>query len=95
MSYQLREEDISNQCVLLCDLSKYEGPESEAWEIVKGTQDKVGEIIAKAVKEKKVTRIDDFGGVCKTFLCDGESYRERPPKTKPGRQYFHSLQKSE
>jgi hypothetical protein len=88
MSHQLREEDISNQCVLLCDLAKYQGPQSESWEIVKGTQDQVGAIIAKAVTEKAVTRIDDFGGVCKTFLCYGESYRERPPKTKPGAAVF-------
>ena len=30
--------------------------------------------LAAALSDRDVRRLDDFGGVCETFLCDGEQY---------------------
>jgi hypothetical protein len=73
--------EVTNQCVVVCDLGAWNGPESPAWQIIKGTQDEVGRRLAAILHDRQVRRIDDFGGVCKTFLCDGEEYRKAPPRT--------------
>jgi len=72
--------DVTNQCVVVCHLGLWDGPESPAWRAVKGTQDDVGLALAAVLQDRGVRRIDDFGGVCKTFLCDGEEYRHAPPR---------------
>jgi hypothetical protein len=78
----LNSLEVTNQCVVVCDLGAWNGPESSAWQMIKGTQDDVGRSLAAILDERGVRRIDDFGGVCKTFLCDGEAYREAPPRIK-------------
>ena len=70
---------VSNQCVVVCDLRKWKDSESSAWQVIKGTQDDVGQYIAAILDDCGVYRIDDFGGVSKTFLCDGDQYCESPP----------------
>ena len=72
--------DVTNQCVVVCDLAARNSPESTAWRVIKGTQDEVGRSLATMLDDRGVQRIDDFGGVCKTFLCDGDDYRETPPR---------------
>jgi hypothetical protein len=74
--------EITNQCVVLCDLRIWTGPGSSAWQVFRGSQDEVGRSIAAILNEAGIKRIDDFGGVCKTFLCDGDMYKESPPQTK-------------
>ena len=72
--------DVTKQCVVVCDLAGWRGPESEAWQAIKGTQDDVGRHLAAIFEERGIRRLDDFGGVCETFLCDGEVYRQTPPQ---------------
>ncbi len=84
----LEEAEITNQCVLVCNLKDYHGADSVCWVVYKGTQDEIGAAIAAILKEAHVSRIDDFGGVCETFLCEGERYRMRPPRTKPNAAVF-------
>jgi hypothetical protein len=38
--------------------------------------------------EQRVERLDDFGGVCESFLCVGEAYVHRPPTVRPGAAVF-------
>lgn len=84
----LEEAEISNQSVLVCELKDYHGAGSVCWTVHKGTQDQVGTAIAERLKEAGISRIDDFGGVCKTFLCEGERYLTEPPRTKPNAAVF-------
>ncbi len=56
----LHSLQVSNQCVVVCELKKWTGPDSSSWQVIKG--------------------LDDFGGVSKTFLCDGAQYLEVPPR---------------
>lgn len=74
---------ITNQCVVVCDLAMWTSPGSAAWTTVRGSQDDVGKAVATMLEERHTARIEDFGGVCKTFLCDGEIYRDSPPRVKP------------
>lgn len=76
----LDQLEITNQCVVLCDLRTWAGPDAPAWQVLKGSQDDVGRNLAAAMDASGATRIDDFGGVSKTFLCDGETYRDQPPR---------------
>ena len=78
---KLAIENITNQCVVLCDLSMFKKDNDSCWYIAKGSQEEIGKLIANEVKDRNITRIDDFGGVCKTFLCEGEDYKSNPPKT--------------
>ena len=55
------------------------GRESSAWQVIKGSEDEVGRSLAAILDDYSVRRIDDFGGVCRTFLCDGDQYCEAPP----------------
>lgn len=71
---------VTNSCVVVCDLRQFVGPDSPCWESIKGTQDEVGLRLASLIESMGICRIDDFGGVCKTFLCDGEEYKQSPPK---------------
>ena len=66
--------EVTNQCVAVCDLDRWSGPESPVWHIINGSQDEVGQRLAAALSDRDVRRLDDFGGVCETFLCDGEQY---------------------
>ena len=84
----LDETQISNKCVILCDLSTYQDDRSACWRILKGTQEEIGREIASLLERSDIKRIDDFGGVSKSFLCDDEAYREEPPKTKPNAAIF-------
>jgi hypothetical protein len=72
----------------VCQLVLYTGRESSAWVTYRGSQDEVGSALGALLEQYKVGRIDDFGGVCKTFLCDGETYLESPPRAKPGGAIF-------
>jgi hypothetical protein len=72
--------EVTNQCVVVCNLGDWNGPEAPAWQLIKGPQDDVGRGLAAILDARGVRRIDDFGGVCKTFLCDGEEYRRVPPR---------------
>jgi hypothetical protein len=79
---------VTNQCVVVCDLALLENSHSEAWFLLGGTQDAVGMGLAEAIRRHSVRRLDDFGGVSKTLLCDGEIYLASPPATKPGAAVF-------
>jgi hypothetical protein len=79
----LETTEITNQCVLVCDLRMWAGADSACWLSVKGTQNEIGSFLANIFTLAQIERIDDFGGVCKTFLCEGEEYLVSPPKTKP------------
>ena len=64
---------VTNQCVVVCDLEQWTGPDSSSWDIISGTQDDVGRGLATILDGLDIHRIDDFGGVCKTSLCRGTS----------------------
>jgi len=80
--------EVSNQCVVVCDLGQWQDPESSAWQVVKGSQDDVGRSLAAILDERGIRRIDDFGGVCKIFLCDGDEYVQAPPRVRSGAGVF-------
>lgn len=79
---------LTNQRVVVCDLALYTGGESAAWIMLRGSQDDIGASLAALLEQRKTTRLDDFGGVCRTFLCDGDTYLASPPKTKAGGSVF-------
>lgn len=79
-SLPLDHLEVTNQCVVLCDLRNWTGPDAPSWQVLKGSQDEVGRALATTLDATAATRIDDFGGVSKTFLCDGEAYRAEPPR---------------
>jgi hypothetical protein len=79
VSIPLNSLQVSNQCVVVCDLKKWTGPDSSSWQVIRGSEDEVGRCLAAILEDYHVRRLDDFGGVSKTFLCDGEQYREIPP----------------
>jgi hypothetical protein len=79
---------ITNQCVLVCELSFWRAEESPAWLVLSGTQDEVGQYLAKCFDLCAVRRLDDFGGVSDTFLCHNDVYVDSPPRTKPGAAVF-------
>ena len=85
---KLEIENVSNQCVVLCNLGIFKKDKDNCWYIAKGSQEEIGKLIANEVKQLNITRIDDFGGVCKTFLCEGENYKLNPPKTKDNAMIF-------
>ena len=76
----LHSLNVTNQCVVVCDLGIWDSAESPAWRSITGTQDSVGQALATMLDDRGIRRIDDFGGVCKTFLCDGEEYLHAPPR---------------
>jgi hypothetical protein len=76
----LHSLQVSNQCVVVCDLKKWTRPDSPAWQVIQGSQEEAGRSLAAVLDGYHVRRIDDFGGVCKTFLCDGAQYRQDPPR---------------
>ena len=77
--FPLSDLQVTNQCVVVCDLRLWLDVESPCWESIKGSQDDVGRRLAALIDGSGIGRIDDFGGVCKTFLCDGEEYKGSPP----------------
>ncbi len=82
LHHPLGSLEISNKCVVLCDLRQWSGIDSPAWLIFTGSQDAIGCDIASILDEARIDRIDDFGGVSKSFLCDAEEYKDNPPKIK-------------
>ena len=48
----------------------------------------VGARLARLLEEASIQRLDDFGGVCETFLCQGEEYLASPPRTASGAAVF-------
>jgi hypothetical protein len=88
MNKALNELQITNQCVLVCDLGQWRGEESPAWTLLSGTQDEVGKDLSAQLARSAVNRLDDFGGVSASFLCREDRYAEQPPLTKPGGAVF-------
>lgn len=80
--YSINRLQVTNQCVVVCDLERWTSPDSSSWDVITGSQDDVGRRLAAFLDGLDIRRIDDFGGVCKTFLCAGEEYLEAPPRTK-------------
>lgn len=75
---------VTNQCVLICDLRLWSGPDSQAWLVLSGNQDDVGAQIARSIEAAGVSRLDDFGGVAETLLCQEDLYLADPPRVRPG-----------
>jgi hypothetical protein len=48
----------------------------------------VGRALAGILENHGITRLDDFGGVCETFLCYEDRYLENPPQVKAGGAVF-------
>ena len=84
----IRDLQVTNQCVVVCDLQRWAGLASTAWEAITGSQDDVGRRLAAILDSRNVLRVDDFGGVCQTFLCAEKQYLEAPPRTKSGAAVF-------
>jgi hypothetical protein len=80
--------DITHQCVLVCDLGDYHGTGSVCWTAYRGSQDEVGAAIAQKLAAAGVVRLEDFGGVAQSLLCEGEAYLDEPPRVKPGGAIF-------
>lgn len=80
----LEAAGVSNQCLLVCDLADYHGTDPACWTVVKGTQDAAGAAIADKLATAGVTRLEDFGGVAQSLLCEGDTYLEQPPRVRPG-----------
>lgn len=76
--------ELTNQCVVVCDLAEFSTPAAPAWAVIRGSQDDVGGALGSWLTRCGTTRFDDFGGVCEVFLCEGETYLPHPPRTKPG-----------
>ena len=72
--------EVTNQCVVVCRLDQWVDSGSQAWSVIRGTQDEVGDDIAGFLQSAGVERIEDFGGVGETFLCDGDVYVDEPPR---------------
>ena len=83
--FSLHTLEVTNQCVVMCDLRQFTESASPAWQLLRGQQDDVGRAVAATLLEQDVHRIDDFGGVAETFLCDGGVYRDSPPRLKDAR----------
>ncbi len=88
MMKRLNEVTITNQCTLLCDLRVWKHSDSQTWIALTGTQDEIGRQLAQALAEAFIQRLDDFGGVCESFLCRGDEYLSTPPRTAPGTAVF-------
>jgi hypothetical protein len=86
---------VTNQCVVVCDLERWTGPDSAAWEAIAGSQDDIGRRLAAILDSRDVRRIDDFGGVCETFLCAEEEYVENPLRRRAARRSSPSLRRTD
>ena len=84
MNKSLHELAMTNQCVLICDLGLWKDESSPAWRLISGSQDETGREIARLFENLTISHLDDFGGVCETFLCHEDRYVEKPPKVKKG-----------
>ena len=87
-SVPLSSLQITNQCVLVCELDRWSAEDSPAWRLLSGTQDEIGQCLAKCFDRCGVRRLDDFGGVCETFLYNNDVYVDSPPRVKPGAAVF-------
>ena len=72
----------------MCELDLWRAEDSRAWRLLSGTQDEIGHCLAKYLDQGVVRRLDDFGGVCETFLCNNDVYVDSPPRIKPGAAVF-------
>jgi hypothetical protein len=79
---------VTNQSTLVCDLRAWRDAASEAWIALTGAEDAVGTQLARILEEASIQRLDDFGGVCETFLCQGEDYLASPRRTASGAAVF-------
>ena len=79
----LESAGVSNQCVVVCELSDYHGKGSICWNAYKGTEDEIGVALAERLQQARISRIDDFCGVSETILCAGGQYAEDPPLVRP------------
>jgi hypothetical protein len=85
---RLSDIAITNQSTLVCDLRAWKDTDSEAWIALTGAEDAVGTRLARMLEEASIQRVDDFGGVCETFLCRGEEDQASPPRTASGAAVF-------
>jgi hypothetical protein len=90
---RLSDTGITNQSALVCDLHTWKGVASEAWIALTGTEDAVGTRLARMLEEASIQRLDDFGGVCETFLRRGEEFLASPPRTASGAAVFSFIPK--
>ncbi len=74
---------LTQQCVVICDLSQAPTATSPTWELLRGSQAEIGQQLAARLEALGLERLDDFGGVCQTFLCCGDAYLETPPRIRP------------
>jgi hypothetical protein len=85
---RLSDIGITNQSTLVCDLRTWKDAASEAWIALTGPEDDVGARLARMLEEASIQRLDDFGGVCETFLCREEEYLASPRHTTSGAGVF-------
>ncbi len=74
--------------MLVCELDLWHAEQSPAWRLLTGAQDEIGQCLAKYFERYAVRRLDDFGGVCETFLCNNDVYVDSPPRIRPGAAVF-------
>jgi len=85
---RLSDIAVTNQSTLVCDLRIWKHADSEVWIALTGAEDAVGTRLARMLEEASIQRLDDFGGVCETFLCRGEEYLASPRRTASGAGVF-------
>src|SRR5215831_12399055 len=86
--HRLSDISVTNQSTLVCDLRSWKDADSEAWIALTGAEDAVGTRLARMLEEASIQRLDDFGGVCETFLCRDEEYLASPRRTASGAAIF-------
>lgn len=84
----LTDLEVTNSSVVLCDLDAWTAENASGWRVLRGTQDEIGLALAAELVRKGTRRLDDFGGVAETFLCDGETYLATPRHTQGGAALF-------
>jgi hypothetical protein len=77
----MNELPLTNNCVVVCDLALWDGPSSACWHLLTGSQSEVGHRLAVVLRDVAVQRLDDFGGVCASFLTSDDGYAASPPHT--------------
>jgi len=78
---RLSDTGVSNQSTLVCDLCAWKDPDSQSWVALTGAEEAVGTRLARMLEEASIRRLDDFGGVCETFLCREQEYLAAPRRT--------------
>ena len=85
---------VTNQCVIVCNLRRGSEDDAASWVVLRGSADEVGNQLAEMVADAGLTRIADFGGVCKTLLCDGDAYKASPPRVRGPARVFSFTSKN-